>query len=83
MLARIQPFFRPIAMLDATRIDAIVTSSRAKRALAQAVMVSGYVALIFNPLDGSAMMLGLLCQAVAVMLHVSSKQLVTEIKTSR
>jgi hypothetical protein len=80
MNARFQPFLRPIAMLDAARIDAIITTPRTKYVLAQVVMVAGYVALIVNPFDGDAMLLGLLCQAVALMLYVSSKQ---PLKTSR
>ena len=81
MIARIQAFSHPIAQLDGARIDRFVTSQRTKYVFAQTLMVLGYLTLIVNPFDGDAMLLGLLCQAAALMLYVASKQ--PETKTSR
>ncbi|MGH7279890.1 MAG: hypothetical protein ACRELY_00060 [Polyangiaceae bacterium] len=49
------------------------TSPRALYNFAQLMMVMGYVVVILNPLDGDAMLLGLMCQAVALGLYGVSR----------
>jgi len=77
MLARSPILARPVALLQ-SRIDlealkATLSSKRAQFCFAQLLMVVGYAPMIFNPLEPGAMFLGLLCQAVALLLYVSSK----------
>jgi hypothetical protein len=83
MLARFQPSFRPISLPNAARIDAMLTSSRAKYVLAQLFMVTGYLALIFNPLEGDGMLIGMICQGVALLVYCWSKQSASDEKTTR
>jgi hypothetical protein len=79
MNARIQPYFSSIASIDIARVDSALRSSRTKFILAQAFMVVGYLALIVNPFEGDAMMIGMLCQCVALLVYCWSKQPTDEV----
>lgn len=54
-------------------IAAPYPSKKSQYGIAQAMMVLGYVVLCMNPLDGDAMMLGLICQALALTFYAMSR----------
>jgi hypothetical protein len=81
MNAQIQAFSRSVS-IDGAQLDRFASSPRTKYVLAHVLMVAGYCSLIVNPFGDDALSLGLICQAIALLLYVSSKQN-SEIKNCR
>jgi hypothetical protein len=73
MNAQTQAFSRSVS-IDGAALDRIVSSSRTKYFFAQVLMVAGYASVIVNPFDDSAFALGFICEGVALLLYVLSKQ---------
>lgn len=72
MNAQTPAFSRSVSIND-TQLDRLVSSPRTQYVLAQVLMVTGYVSVIVNPFGDDALALGFICQGIALLLYVASK----------